>query len=134
MLDHFTSARGTTSSRQIALLTMGMLFFVWSMLAYWAMTSRQQTLENRKAALLQTVAVVEEQSAQMLSLIRVALFCRSLDRSTSWRRPGGKPRIHQARRTTARIVRTAHRHPHGHPRRQPGLYTETCRCSRHRRF
>ena len=74
MLDHFTSARGTTSSRQIALLTMGMLFFVWSMLAYWAMTSRQQTLENRKAALLQTVAVVEEQSAQMLSLIRVALL------------------------------------------------------------
>ena len=88
ILDHFTSARWTTSSRQIALLTTGMLFVVWSMLAYWAMTSRQQTLENRKAALAQTVAVVEEQSAQMLSLIRVALL--SADHWIA-RHPGEEP-------------------------------------------
>lgn len=68
------SARWTTSSRQIAFLTIGLLFVIWSMVIYWALNSRHQTVENRKAALVQTVAVVEEQNAQMLSLIRVALM------------------------------------------------------------
>ena len=68
------SARWTTSSRQIAFLTIGLLFVIWSMVIYWALNSRHQTVENRKAALVQTVAVVEEQNAQMLSMIRVALM------------------------------------------------------------
>ncbi|MEI7612517.1 MAG: sensor domain-containing diguanylate cyclase [Betaproteobacteria bacterium] len=86
--DLLTSVRWTTSSRQIALLTIGLLFVVWSMLAYWAFNSHHLTLENRKAALAQTVAVVEEQNAQMLSLIRVALL--SADHWVA-RHPGEDP-------------------------------------------
>ena len=69
-----TVARRTKSSRQIGLLTIGLLLVVWSMLAYWAVNSRHLTIENRKAALAQTVAVVEEQNAQMLSMIKLALL------------------------------------------------------------
>jgi diguanylate cyclase (GGDEF)-like protein len=78
----------TTSSRQIGLLTIGLLLVAWSMLAYWAFNSHLLTLEDRKAALAQTVAVVEEQNAQMLSLIRVALL--SADHWVA-RHPGEDP-------------------------------------------
>lgn len=67
-------AHGTNSSRQIGLLTIGLLLVVWSMLAYWAFNSRHLAIENRKAELAQTVAVVEEQNAQMLSMIKLALL------------------------------------------------------------
>ena len=63
----------TNSSRQIGLLTTGLLLVVWSILAYWAFNSRHLAIESRKAELAQTVAVVEEQNAQMLSMIKLAL-------------------------------------------------------------
>ena len=66
-----------TRSGQIGLLTSCLLLVLWAFLAFWAIQSREQTLTNRKEALGQTVSVVEEQTAQMLSLIRLTL--RSVD-------------------------------------------------------
>ena len=66
-----------TRSGQIGLLTICLLLVLWGFLAFWAIQSREQTLANRKEALGQTVSVVEEQTAQMLSLIRMSL--RSVD-------------------------------------------------------
>lgn len=66
-----------TRSGQIGLLTICLLLVLWGFLAFWAIQSHEQTLSNRKEALGQTVSVVEEQTAQMLSLIRLTL--RSVD-------------------------------------------------------
>jgi GAF domain-containing protein len=58
----------------IRTLGYGFLTTVWCLVAYWATSSHDQTIQSSRSIMQQSVAVLKEQARQTFGLLRISLF------------------------------------------------------------